>query len=224
MIIYCAKNLVNRKLYIGYTTKKLSERIKQHLNKSKNKKNKHYFYLFQEAIRKYGIENFKWEILCECSSIQECCEMEKFYIKTLNTISPKGYNLTEGGNGGIQSEETKEKISNSLKNYYSNNEHPISKIPTEKRKEMALKSWESKKKNGYTPLKGYKHTDEDKFKMSNSKNEKNKIKWYNILTNELVELSLTKMSKYTNLSVGTFSHLKQNRQTQTKCGWIIKRD
>ena len=55
--------------------------------------------------------------------------------------------------------------------------------------------------------------------MSETKNNKNKIKWFNIKTNESVELSLTKMSEYTNLSIGTFSHINQGRQKQTKCGW-----
>ena len=46
MIVYIAKNLINGKKYIGYTTKSLEERVQEHLRKSKNKNEKHYFYLF----------------------------------------------------------------------------------------------------------------------------------------------------------------------------------
>jgi group I intron endonuclease len=83
MIVYIAKNLVNGKDYIGYTTKSLDERIKSHLYNSMNKSDKHYFYLFKQAIRKYGIDSFQWEILAECTSVDECCDLEKFYIKKL---------------------------------------------------------------------------------------------------------------------------------------------
>lgn len=60
-----------------------------------------FIYLFKKALRKYGEENFKWEVIIQCSSLTECQEKEKYYIKKYNTISPYGYNLTEGGNGGI---------------------------------------------------------------------------------------------------------------------------
>lgn len=221
MIVYKAINNVNGKLYIGYTTKTLEERIKMHLNKSKNKNNKHYFYLFKEAIRKYGIENFTWDILADCSSIEECCELEKYYIKSLDTISPNGYNLTEGGNGGIVSEETKIKISDSVKKYWGENKtkHHWSNISAKERSNWAKKSWDIKRNNGYKSPSGFTRSEESKLKMSKTKNELNKEQWLNIITNEYIELSLTKMSEYTGLSVGVFNHLKQGRQKKTKCGW-----
>ena len=225
MIVYCAKNLINGKLYVGYTSKTLEERIQNHLHQSKNKNYKHYFYLFKSALRKYGLESFEWSILSECSSIGECCKKEKFYIKKFDTISPNGYNLTEGGNGGIQSEETKCKISESVKNYWFKNKenHHWFNSDTQKRVEWSRKSWETKKNNGYVHLSGYSMSDESKIKMSETKNNKNKIIWYNIKTNESIELSLTKMSEYTKLSIGAFSHLKQGRMKQTKCGWTIQK-
>lgn len=221
MIVYIAKNLINGKKYIGYTTKSLEGRVKEHLRKSKNKNEKHYFYLFMIAIQKYGKESFEWDVVDNCVSIEDCCKKEKFYIKEFSTISPNGYNLTEGGNGGIQCQETKLKISESLKNYWSKNKktHPLNLINSQKRKEMAIKSWITKKNNGYTPPSGYTMSNESKTNMSETKNNKNKIKWINVKTNESVELSLTKMSEYTKLSIGTFNHINQGRQRQTKCGW-----
>lgn len=226
MIVYCAKNLINGKKYVGYTSKSLEERIKGHLRSSRNKNNKHYFYLFKSALRKYGIISFEWSVLYECSSIKECCEKEKFYINKFDTISPNGYNLTEGGNGGIQSEETKSKISKSVKNYWIKNKenHHWSNSNKQNRIKWANKSWETKRNNGYVHHSGYVMTTESKTKMSKTKNDKNKIKWYNVKTGESVELSLTKMSEYTKLSISTFNHLKQGRQKQTKSGWTINED
>jgi group I intron endonuclease len=224
MIVYIAKNIVNGKKYIGYTTKSLEERIKGHLHKSRNKNDKHYFYLFKIALRKYGIDSFEWDILSKCTSVEECCEKEKFYIKTFDTLTPNGYNLTEGGNGGIQSQETKFKISESVKKYWFKNkeQHHWSNLDNQKRSEWALKSWSTKRNNGYIHFSGHSMSNESKTKMSETKNNKNKIKWYNVKTKESVELSLTKMSEYTKLSIGTFNHLKQGRQKQTKCGWTIE--
>ena len=48
-----------------------------------------------------------------------------------------------------------------------------------------------------------------------------RVKWFNNKTNELIEKTTLEMSKYTNLSIGIFSHLKNGRQKQTKCGWTF---
>lgn len=43
-------------------------------------------------------------------------DIEIEYIKKYNCIAPNGYNLRNGGNRGKHNEETKKKISESLKN------------------------------------------------------------------------------------------------------------
>lgn len=221
MVVYLVTNLINNKKYIGYTTKTLKERMQGHFHKAKCNKDKHYFYLFAQALRKYSKESFKWEEICSCSTLEECQEKEIFYIKEYNTVSPNGYNLTHGGNGGIQSDETKDKISKSLKKYFLTNESPLKKISKEERTRMGKQAWATKIKNGFKFKKGRKVSNESKLKMSVTKNEKNKIKWFNVKSEEIIELSLTEMAKYTNLSAGTFNHLKQGRQKQTKCGWTL---
>lgn len=222
MVVYLATNLINNKQYVGYTTKTLKERISTHIYKSRCKLNKHYFYLFKQALRKHGTDNFKWEVLEECFTKEECCKKEIFYISKYNTISPNGYNLTEGGNGGFQSDETKLKISESVKKYWEVNResNALVKATKEDRVNWAKKSWEIKKKKGYTNP-SYFHKEESKVKMSLTKNKLNKLKWINMYSSEIVELSLTDMSKKTGLSAGVFNHLKQGRQLQTKCGWKI---
>ncbi len=112
----------NGKKYVGQTVKYLNSgkkwgylaRWNAHINEAKRCLN--YCRLLDNAIRKYGYENFKLTLICECSTFSELNDKEKYFIKELNTLSPNGYNLTSGGNEcHIQSEETCRKKSESLK-------------------------------------------------------------------------------------------------------------
>ena len=94
MIIYKATNLINSKVYIGQTVKSLKHRKAGHFSKIK-KNSKTYFH---NAIRRYGKNNFKWQVICACPNIDSLNEQEEYYIKFYNSNNPKnGYNLNEGG-------------------------------------------------------------------------------------------------------------------------------
>ena len=87
--IYLTTNLINNKKYIGqhraskFSMKYLGSGI--HLT---------------NAIKKYGKENFKLEVLCECFSEQELNEKEKYFIKIYNAVeSDDFYNIAKGGLG-----------------------------------------------------------------------------------------------------------------------------
>ena len=103
MIIYKTTNLINGKIYVG----KDSHNNSNYFGSGK--------YIWN-AIKKYGKENFKKEIICECNSKEELNKKEIFWIKELNSKDFKiGYNLTDGGDGGsglhhLVSEETREKL------------------------------------------------------------------------------------------------------------------
>lgn len=86
MVIYKTINLANGKFYVGKDSRNLDSYLGSGI-------------LLQRAINKYGIENFKKEILEECSSLDELAEREIYWIKKLNAIK-EGYNIAEGGNGG----------------------------------------------------------------------------------------------------------------------------
>ena len=53
------------------------------------------------AIRKYGKENFKVEIIDNCTE-EQLDDLERFYIAKYNSYE-NGYNLTRGGQDGIGS-------------------------------------------------------------------------------------------------------------------------
>lgn len=110
MIIYKVTNLVNNKVYIGKTVHKLEKRRKNHISDAKAKRHN---MLFHKAIRKYGEENFCWEILDTVMFSDLLLELEKFYIQKYNSRVPNGYNMTDGGEGVAghkHSKETREKL------------------------------------------------------------------------------------------------------------------
>lgn len=88
MIIYRITNIVNKKTYIGKTTKSLEERFQRHIYNHKNGNT----YLYK-AMKKYGAENFSIEIIEETQNLDD---REQFWISKL---SPE-YNMTTGGEGG----------------------------------------------------------------------------------------------------------------------------
>lgn len=92
--IYKITNTINNKSYIGKTEKsKPLNRFKEHIQDSKRDyKNKRPLY---EAFKKYGHENFKFEILEETDNPNE---REVYYISFYNTYK-EGYNATLGGDG-----------------------------------------------------------------------------------------------------------------------------
>lgn len=71
-IIYKITNLINSKIYIGQTIKKMQIRWKEHQSAAKRGINTY----FHKAIRKYGIENFVIEQIAEANSKQELDELE----------------------------------------------------------------------------------------------------------------------------------------------------
>jgi group I intron endonuclease len=96
MIIYMFKNKVSGKIYVGKTKGSLENRVQEHLkimNKSKT--------IFHKALRSYGMKNFVVSVLEICDSLERLNEREVYWIKTLETINPRGYNLVKGGNGGF---------------------------------------------------------------------------------------------------------------------------
>lgn len=173
-IVYCATNIISGKKYIGITKQKLSDRKKRHRYVAKKLK-KHPFY---DAWRKYGKENFKWEVLRECDSVEEASLLEEHYIKEINTISPNGYNLLEGKiippnmKGISKSEEHKKKISEANKGKSKSEE-------TKKKISDALKGnlpWNKGKNTGQIPWnKGINHSEETKQKIGEA--NKRKTPW-----------------------------------------------
>jgi group I intron endonuclease len=95
MLIYCARNKDNDKMYIGKTTKTLEIRKAGHYDAAINSMSDTHFH---RALRS-GVE-FEWMILETVSETNDINEREKFWMSKLDTYH-NGYNMTIGGDGGL---------------------------------------------------------------------------------------------------------------------------
>jgi len=213
-------------VYIGYTSKSLSERIYGHNKKANNSKEKSFNQAFKLALRKYGVDNFLCEELFTCDTKDEACQLEIDMIKKYNSITPNGYNMTLGGEGGIPNEEVKKKISETLIEF--NNKNPryfidiyMSKTTPEERSEKGRRGYRTRLENGRQRKPGHIQTKSAKIKMSESKAILYASSWYNMLTKEIIVASPKQMQDLTGISSGTFVHLKHGRQAINKSGWIF---
>jgi group I intron endonuclease len=98
--IYKITNLVNQKVYIGQTQRRPSSRYANHCSAARNGSSN----LLHSAIRKYGEENFSFEVLdLTATSAKELDQLEVNYVSKFKSYvlypDSNGYNMTIGGSG-----------------------------------------------------------------------------------------------------------------------------
>ena len=99
--VYMHVNKANGKRYIGITSVNPLDRWQGGFGYYKNKH-------FNDAIKKYGWNNFDHLILYSELSKEEACEIEQYLIAKYRTQDKRyGYNITSGGQYFKHSEESK---------------------------------------------------------------------------------------------------------------------
>lgn len=97
-VIYKCTNLINGKMYVGKTYN-FEKRKREHIYDIDNE------LPFHKALKKYGLDSFKWEIIDRATNEEDIKEKEIYWIKRLNTCihekNSNGYNITLGGEGGV---------------------------------------------------------------------------------------------------------------------------
>lgn len=93
--IYTITNNINNKKYVGLS-KNCYKRWYDHKEAAKRPKKPYQFRVpIYNAMRKYGINNFSFDIIEECP-IDKLKEREIYWIEKLDTYN-NGYNATKGG-------------------------------------------------------------------------------------------------------------------------------
>lgn len=121
--IYKITNLVNQKIYVGQSNF-IERRWAQH--KSPYEQQRFSDKPLYKAFKKYGIENFTFEILEECP-IELLNQREKYWISKLHTLCHEsGYNVTSGGDGVADDNHPRHKLTREdvidIRTRYNNHE------------------------------------------------------------------------------------------------------
>lgn len=170
MIIYKIKNIINGKIYIGQTVRPLKKRICEY----KYSLSRDYFYnqYLHNAFKKYGWDNFKFEIIDTAKSVEELNEKEIHYISEYNSNNRKfGYNIETGGKNSLPAQETLNKMSKSHLG--------IKQSDSWIKKRIALIGSDNAKKYGKTKTdeeKKYLSENSPKFWKGKNRNDKTKQK------------------------------------------------
>ena len=125
--IYKITNTVNNKIYIGqavshilnhkkYRPYGMEKRFACHISEAfSDKKNQCHF--LNNAIRKYGQDKFKLELLRVCK-IDDADNVENEEIIKNNSLFPTGYNLNTGGKQFNHTDESKKRVSTGVMEYF----------------------------------------------------------------------------------------------------------
>jgi len=110
--VYLIRNKINGKKYIGQTIQKNpSLRWRYHIKYYPKNPS-----LIQKAIRKYGVDNFDFEVLVYCSEQQSLNQLEDFFIEKYDALAPKGYTcLGSKDRTNVVSDQMRKKVSDANK-------------------------------------------------------------------------------------------------------------
>ena len=185
------------KVYVGQS-KNIHRRILSHKNLNTSK-----CVLVYNSIRKYGVDNHKFEVIEECK-LEELNERELYWTSYYNALHPYGLVLKAGGepNGtGTMSEITKQKMSKSH----------IGKKDSEETKQKKSQS-----------AKGRVKTAEWRQNISDSHPTKKPVEQYNLEGAKINEyISINEASRQTGVRVGDISACCNFKQ-KTAFGFIWK--
>lgn len=145
MHIYKWTHKLTGKCYIGQSIQDPNQRRLEHINDSKYTTKTYHFH---NALRKYGIEAFDWEVIDTAKSLDELNQLEEKYVYEYDSIN-NGYNIRQPGNNKKHSKESIERM------------REAQKLAHARRKLLGTDTW-TRKDGG--PMKGKVCSQENKQK------------------------------------------------------------
>lgn len=214
-IIYRIYNKISNKSYIGKCEKGLN-RVLDHYKHCLNPKQEYRAKLLYRAIRKHGRDNFNFEVLFISFDILYLDEMEKFFIRTYNTVNPKfGYNITDGGTGGWVTRNYTKEQTEVYKQNLNKARKPLNE--EQRQKQSALL-----KEIRRDPIKSKKNAEvcrERMLKLNKDLSFRNKMKLIHNMFIYCKELDMTwesqaECAKYFGVTQSYISHIIRNKKVE----------
>lgn len=170
-------------------TNNFEQRLASHKSAAKTRNTSNPFH---NAIRKYGIGSFVWEIIGEFLDRDSCCSAEIEVISNAKLVGEGTYNLHPGGDGGFS----------------------IFELPLERQEEWRNKQREARK--GKTPALGMKHTEDNKMLFG----EYGKLRWdiygrYPV--DEIVNMSFKEAKEKYGISKTHYYRLRKQARNNEPC-------
>ena len=106
MHIYKFTHIDTDRSYIGQTIQNPNHRRLEHIANSRYTSKEYHFH---NALRKYGIDAFTFEVIDTANSLEELNLLEEKYVEHFDSIS-NGFNIRQAGGNKLHSEESKERM------------------------------------------------------------------------------------------------------------------
>ena len=139
MHIYKFTHIDTNRSYIGQTIQDPNQRRLEHISDSRHAQKG---YRFHNALRKYGIDAFTFEVIATATTLEELNLLEEKYVEYYDSIN-NGFNIRQPGGNKVHAKESKIRMSQSQKAAHA------------RRKQLGTDTW--RRKDG-GPMKGKTHT------------------------------------------------------------------
>ena len=103
MYIYKFTHIETNRSYIGQTIQSPNLRKLEHISGSRYSKKTHHFH---NALKKYGVDNFTFDIIATASSLEELNLLEEQFVTKYDSIN-NGFNIRQPGGNKLHSDESK---------------------------------------------------------------------------------------------------------------------
>lgn len=111
MHIYKFTHKESGKSYIGQTIQTPNQRRLEHIAGSRTSEKTYHFH---NALRKYGVDAFIFDVIAEATTLAELNQLEEQYVEQFDCYQ-NGYNIRKAGNNKLHSEESKQRMRESQK-------------------------------------------------------------------------------------------------------------
>lgn len=106
MHIYKFTHIASGRCYIGQTIQDPNRRRLEHITGSRHTKNSYHFH---NALRKYGVDAFIFEVITSASSLEELNNLEEQYVEQYDSIA-NGFNIRQPGGNKTHNTESIERM------------------------------------------------------------------------------------------------------------------